>query len=143
MRGKSKKWRGAGKGGYHFPGCTCVDCTARRLRRLKWWDWFNLKRSITGFGSKLPRLAIKWVLLPLFLLFLGLSAYHWINVGSLNDAPRMALNDFKVAVRCPTKPKTVLQFVDRDALKALAIRVAPLFGEEDWVGEVCDGVFDE
>lgn len=49
----------------------------------------------------------------------------------------MVTNDIRVAVRCPTNPKHVLEFIDRSFWEGVEVAFAEMM-EEDWVGYVCE-----
>ena len=75
------------------------------------------------------------------IIFAALSAYHWSNGASADDAVSMSVQDAKVAVECPHKPGTVVDFMQRNDLESIGVDVASELGF-NWAEEVCDGVLE-
>ncbi len=97
-------------------------------------------------GSKLNRPLVlpppmrigKYFGIGLLGLLVFLFGYHWIQGPGVFQSLGMTVNDFKVTVRCPHKPQTVLDFIRRDGSVEFGIRFASELGAK-WTAEVCNG----
>jgi len=104
--------------------------------------WVELRWRLLGVRRFLVKF-VPWFLTRLlaaaFVLFVALVAYHWYSGADVDYAVRMAVNDYKVLVRCPHEGKYVLAFVRRPPDLFILAPETDRVLAGDWPKDVCQG----
>ncbi|MBF8266872.1 MAG: hypothetical protein HW388_380 [Dehalococcoidia bacterium] len=92
-------------------------------------------------GDSLARRLLKWLLklavAALILAFPAITAYHWSEGASLEDAARLTTWDVRFAAKCYAAPETIPRFITKNSFEGVSPGVA-LSRRGETVGEYLD-----
>ena len=108
----------------------------------RWWLRIR-SRGVKSLAKGLVALLAKLVVVGLILAFPAVTAYHWSDGASIEDAVKLTTWDIRFVAKCYDRPATIPHFIAQNSLGGAIPKVALLLNGmtvDEYLTRSCNGL---